>query len=66
MGRTDLLRLNECAQYLIDSERDDFYEYVFNGEDPINHVFSVAYIALHGESDFETLVKNLKESQNGI
>jgi hypothetical protein len=59
MKRSDMLRLSECAQYLVDTERDDFENYVLEGNDPFCHIFSTAYIALHGLSQFETLVIGL-------
>lgn len=54
------LQLQECAQYLIDSERDDFNQYVLDGNDPKCHIYSVAYIALHSETEFDELVRELQ------
>ena len=49
--------LTACAQYLIDSEWDDFKEYVLDGNDPYQHIYSSAFIALNGQSQFETMLK---------
>jgi hypothetical protein len=53
-------RFMECAQYLVESEWDDFKNYVSEGNDPFCHIYSTAYIALHGEGDFETLLGTME------
>ena len=60
----DLSRLNECADYILEHEMVDFEEYVEGGSDPYCHIYSVAYIALHGEKDFQALVEEILNREN--
>jgi hypothetical protein len=48
----DISRLQECAEYLLDHEAQDFETFCNEGNEIYSHIFSVAYIALHGEKDF--------------
>jgi hypothetical protein len=54
MERKSVTRLLECAQYLIGTETENFREYISEGNDPYSHIYSVAFIALHGEKAFKT------------
>lgn len=54
------LKLQACAIYLVDSERDDFEQYVLDGGAPKSHIFADAYVALYGTNQFRTLVRELQ------
>jgi hypothetical protein len=55
------LRLRECAQYILDHELRDFEEYCLEDDnDPSSHIYAVAYLALYGLYDFESLVHKIK------
>jgi hypothetical protein len=55
-----IVMAQECSQYIVDSERDDFEDYVLNENDPERHIFSTAYRSLYGTRRFNTLVRELK------
>jgi hypothetical protein len=64
MKQSKLKWLEECAIYILDSERDDFENQIKEGSDPNWHIYATAYVALYGKSQFEALVKEIRESQN--
>jgi hypothetical protein len=55
----DLSRLNECADYVLEHEWSDFEEFCTEGNDPFAHIYSVAFIALHGERAFDKQLKDM-------
>lgn len=70
MGQSDESRnekLVQCAQYIIDSEGDDFFQYVLNEDgDPSSQIYAVAYIALYGWSQFYTHLAEIRsDDSNG-
>ena len=58
--RIDLIRLRECATYLIESEWDNFKEYVLEGNDPERHIYYAAHLSLHGMSHLETVIDRIE------
>ena len=59
-------QLQACARYLVDSERDDFYQYVSEGNDPNKHIFKSAYVALNGTDQFKALVQQLQANGDTV
>ena len=52
-------RLNECADYILESEWESFESYCAEGNDPFGHIYSTAYLAVHGSQAFEVQLKEM-------
>jgi hypothetical protein len=63
--RHDLPNLLECAQYIIDSEGDDFFQYVLDEtNDPLSQIYATAYIALYGRDLFEIHLAEIRSDDS--
>jgi hypothetical protein len=51
--------LNECIQYILDTENEDFYE-----NPSTNHVYYSAYAYLYGTQLANDLIKKIIEEEN--
>lgn len=62
----DIDKLTDVAYYILDTEFDDFKDWVlYDAVDPRHHVYAMAYVALHGEHNFETHLRSLETDKEG-